>query len=84
MSDRLLETYQKRVEEILPQLKLEDLAVKIVPRWLLAASNSLKSATAAERLPGLLAQSPSFMLDNAGFSQSVDALDEFVVAGMGR
>ncbi len=82
MSERLLATYRKRVEEILPQLKLEGLALKLVPDWLVEADRALKGSTAAERLPGMLSQSPSYMLDPTGFSQAVDALDELSVAGM--
>ncbi len=82
MSERLLATYQRRVEEIIPQLKIEDADPRIVPAWLSQLNSALKSVTAADRLPGIMAQSPSYLLDASGFSQAVDALDELVVAHM--
>ena len=82
MSERLLTTYQTRVEQILPQIKIEDADPRIVPSWLTGADKSLKSVAALDKLPGMLAQSPAFMLEGVGFSQAVDALDELVVAHM--
>lgn len=82
MSDRLLVTYQRRVEEIIPQLKIEDADPRIVPEWLVTIYRALKSVTASDKLPGILAQSPAYLLDGRGFSMAVDALEELVVAHM--
>jgi hypothetical protein len=82
LCERLLSTYQKRADEIIPQLKIEGLAAKILPSWYIEIVQSLQGVTATEKLRGMLAQSPAFMLDGTGFSQAVDALDELIVAGL--
>ena len=82
MSERLLGTYRTRVQDIIPQLNLDTADPRIIPPWLATVNAALKCGAAHDRLPGLLAQSPSFLLDGGGVSQAMDALDELVVAGM--
>ena len=82
MSERLLATYRHRVDEILPQLDLSGASLRLVPQWLAGIDAALKSMSASEKLPGLLAQSPGFMLGEKGSAQVVDALDELVLSHM--
>lgn len=82
MADKLFAPYRERVEEILPHVKLEGPALRFVPAWLREADASLRGTTAAERQPGMLAQSPSYYLGGEGFTQFNDTLDELSVAAM--
>lgn len=82
MADRLMTSYRGRVEEILPHVKLEGPALRFVPQWLRDANTSLKTPAAADRFNGMLAQSPVYYLDEPGFRQMSDALDELTVARM--
>lgn len=82
MADKLLATYKGRLEEILPHVRTDGVAQHFIPAWIREAEASLKCSAAADRVPGMQAQSPAHYLSGDGFKDCNDALDELCVAGM--
>ena len=80
---RVAAPYQSRAEDIMMTVQFEPAVAALLPDWLLQAYASLRGGSAAERLAGILTQSPNALLDEQMFAQIVDVLDELSVAGMG-
>ena len=80
--EQIVAPYSSRAEEILPSIKFDPAITKLLPDWLNRASTAMESASANDRLDGILAQSPCALLDERMFPSIVDVLDELSVAAL--
>ena len=78
----IVHPYKSHAEDIIAKVALDKESLGLLPDWLVHANASQKGGSAADRVAGILCQSPSALLDEHMFAQIVDVLDELSVAAM--
>jgi hypothetical protein len=78
----IVQPYKSHAEDIIAKVSLDKESFALLPEWLVRANASQKGGSAAERVEGILCQSPNALLDEQMFAQIVDVLDELSVAAM--
>src|SRR5205823_3249146 len=70
--EQIVHPYRSHAEDILAKAPVDRSNLGLLPDWLVKAHASLQGGSAAERVGGILCQSPCALLDEQMFAQIID------------